>query len=91
MAPDYFIVIGKIYKDMREAVARSILMESLLPMKEVIEVNETKLISLLGLLAVTVKTSQVKVKAVIILLAMYREVTMRQAYADSTKHVSVKV
>ncbi|XP_065844224.1 E3 ubiquitin-protein ligase rnf213-alpha-like isoform X2 [Oscarella lobularis] len=73
VAPDYFIVIGKIYKDMREAVARSILMESLLPMKEVIE------------------TSQVKVKAVIILLAMYREVTMRQAYADSTKHVSVKV
>ncbi|XP_065826351.1 E3 ubiquitin-protein ligase RNF213-like isoform X2 [Oscarella lobularis] len=74
--PDYLVVIGDTYRDVREGVARAILTESQNP----IDAAATTL---------TRRNVKKKCRAVILLLALYREVTMRRAYAD--RHITGKM
>ncbi|XP_065826355.1 E3 ubiquitin-protein ligase RNF213-like isoform X3 [Oscarella lobularis] len=76
--PDYLVVIGDTYKGVREGVARAILTESRDPINAA---------------ANTLACENVKenCRAALLLLALYREVTMRRAYADRKRHVTGKM
>eukprot|EP00118_Oscarella_pearsei_P024112 m.298997 g.298997 ORF g.298997 m.298997 type:complete len:1015 (+) comp40786_c0_seq14:4240-7284(+) len=70
--PDYCVVISDNYKTIREAVARTILTNSSAPIDQI----------------TTSFPGNGSAEIVYFLLALYREVTMRQASADVTRHIT---